>query len=192
MKRTIMTLVLIAAIVLCMSAAALAAADPLPPVDSPLEQMSDAALEQMQNPVQPETDAGASSEEPSGEASSEEPELPLTPGRYESEDGSVLNVKKDGTCTYETLVSGTVNGNAMSGRLTFHGTVEGGKFSFDKVTFYGLDLTGIAASAGYTDASVWEEEAAAIYADALDQLEPEEQPEQPEEPEEPEPSERPE
>ena len=94
--------------------------------------------------------------------------VPLVPGTYTGSDGSVLTVNADGTCTYETLVSGTVNGSAMSGRLTFHGTVEGGVFSFTKVTFYGLDLTKIAESAGYTDASYWETAAGIIYAGAFE------------------------
>ena len=154
MKRMIVFL-LAAVLALCLASPCFAAeADPLPPVDNALAQMSGAAVARM-NAV------------PSGEASSEEPVLPLVPGTYEAEDGSVLTVKKDGACTYETEVSGEVNGNALSGRLTFHGTLEDGAFSFTKVTFYGLDLTGIAANAGYTDASHWESEAARLYASAL-------------------------
>ena len=179
MKRTLCAAILAAALCMCLAGPALAAAvpDPLPPVDTAAEQMSAAPLEIMNEPA-------ASSEEPSGEASSDEPSeepseeptaepeeeetpLPLVPGRYEGEDGGVLNVKEDGTCTYETVVSGTVNGRAMSGRLTFHGTVENGEFSFTKVTFFGLDLTRQAKAAGYTDAAHWEQEAAALYAAAL-------------------------
>ena len=167
MKRVLCAAVLAAALCLCLAGPALAAADPdpLPPVDSPIEQMSDAALEMIEEAPLQEPSGEASSEEPSAEAT-EEIEAPV-PGKYESEDGSVLNVGSDGTCTYETVVSGTVNGRAMSGRLTFHGTVENGVFSFTKVTFFGLDLTDIAKDAGYTDAAVWEEEAAALYAEAI-------------------------
>ncbi len=110
--------------------------------------------------------SGEASGEPSGETSGEAT-LPLVPGTYEGGDGSVLKVKKDGTCTYATDVSGKLNGKRMTGRLTFHGTVEGGVFSFTKVTYYGLDLTDIAASLGFTDASFWEEAAGRVYADAL-------------------------
>lgn len=92
-----------------------------------------------------------------------EPTPALRPGEYVGSDGSVLNVEADGTCTYETDLSGTVNGKAMRGRVTFHGTVEEGSFSFTKVTYFGLDLTAIAKSAGYEDASYWETAAAIIY-----------------------------
>ena len=173
MKRVFCAAVLAAALCLCLAGPALAMAepDPLPPVDSPTEQMSAAALEQIDAaPSQEASGEAASSEEPSSEEPSaeagEETEPPM-PGKYEGEDGSVLNVESDGTCTYETKVSGTVNGRAMSGRLTFHGTVENGAFSFTKVTFFGLDLTEIAKSAGYTDAAPWEEAAAALYAEAI-------------------------
>ena len=176
MKRVLFSAVLAVVLSLCLAWPALAAAepDPLPPVDSPMEQMSDAALAQLDEDPSPEP-SGEASSEPSGEASSDEPDaepeesaMPIVPGRYEGADGSVLNVKEDGTCTYETKVSGTVNGRAMSGRLTFHGTVENGMFSFTKVTFFGLDLTEIAKNAGYTDAATWEEEAGIIYAQALE------------------------
>ena len=172
MRRVFFAALLAAAFCLCLAAPALAApaADPLPPVEAPTEQMSDAALKLASG----EASSGEPSGNPSGEASSDEPSAeaeetvpPLVPGKFEGPDGSVLNVKDDGTCTYETTVSGTVNGQAMSGRLTFHGTVEDGKFTFTKVTFFGLDLTKIAEEAGYTDASPWEEEAGALYAGGL-------------------------
>ncbi len=92
--------------------------------------------------------------------------VPLIPGTYTGSDGSVLKISADGTCTYESLVSGTVNGKAMSGRLTFHGTVSEGVFTFTKVTYFGLDLTEIALSSGYT-ADYWEMAAGIIYADAI-------------------------
>ncbi len=171
MKRITMllgTLALAAALVLCAGTSALAAAapDPLPPVADAVNQLSDEALARLGDavPAQPAT------AEPSGEPTAEEDAdaLPLVPGTYEGSDGSVLTVKADGTCSFETLVSGLVNGAPMSGRLTFHGTVEGGEFSFDRVTFYGLDLTKIAAGAGYTDGSYWEEAAGIIYAGAFE------------------------
>lgn len=112
-----------------------------------------------------ETTAPVASGEPSGEATAEP--LPVVAGTYEGSDGSELEVKEDGSCEYETLVSGTVNGKAMSARLTFHGTLEEDGFSFTRVTFYGLDLTSIAASVGYTDAEYWETAAGIIYEDAL-------------------------
>ena len=159
MKRIITAALAVAVLLVCPVMYALAAAgDPLPPVEDAAAQMSDTAVAQMD---------AVENAAPSGEASSDEPALPPVPGVYESEDGSVLTVKEDGTATYETEVSGTVNGNAMSGRLTFHGTLEDGVFSFTKVTFFGLDLTKIAADAGYADASLWEGEAAELYAAAL-------------------------
>lgn len=88
----------------------------------------------------------------------------LRPGTYEGADGSTLVVNADGTCTLETEVSGKINGKAMSAMLTFHGVVEEGAFSFDKVTYGTIDLTAIAAAAGYTDAAAWETTAALIYA----------------------------
>ena len=154
MKRTFFCILALAVLAVCFAAPGFAAADPLPPVNDALLQMSDSALALM-------------NAAPSGEASSEESVLPLVPGAYESGDGSLLKVKEDGAATYETEVSGAVNGNAMSGRLTFHGAFEDGAFSFTKVTFYGLDLTKIAASAGYTDASPWEKEAQDLYVSAL-------------------------
>jgi hypothetical protein len=79
----------------------------------------------------------------------------------------VLTVQADGTCTYETTLSGTVNGKAMSGRITFHGTVEDGQFSFTKVTYLGLDVTAVAKNSGYDDATYWEQAAAIIYSGAF-------------------------
>ena len=176
MKRVLCAAVLAAVLCLCLSGPVLAAAepDPLPPVDSPMQQMSSDALAMLDEASREEASDEASAEAASPEepASEEAPAetgdaVPLTPGEFEAGDGSVLNVKSDGTCTYETVVSGTVNGRAMSGRLTFHGTVENGTFSFTKVTFFGLDLTEAAKSAGYSDASHWEEAAAALYAEAV-------------------------
>ena len=172
MKRVLCAAVLAAVLCLFLAGPALAAAepDPLPPVDSPLGQMSAGAIAQIGAAASREASGdAASSEEPPSEEPTDAAEdvLPLTPGKYESADGSVLNVESDGTCTYETKVSGTVNGRAMSGRLTFHGTMENGTFSFTKVTFFGLDLTEIAKNAGYTDAGPWEEAAAELYAESL-------------------------
>lgn len=89
---------------------------------------------------------------------------PLRPGTYTGTDGSVLKVNADGTCTYETELSGTVNGRPMTGRVTFHGTAQDGAFSFTRVTYFGLDLTEMARAAGYADAGPWEAAAAALYA----------------------------
>ena len=87
----------------------------------------------------------------------------LRPGTYVGSDGSILIVNEDATCTYETEVSGKINGKAMTASLVFHGVYENGGFSFDKVTYGALDLTALAAAAGYTDASPWESAAAIIY-----------------------------
>lgn len=87
----------------------------------------------------------------------------LRPGVYVGSNGSTLTVEEDGSCTYETEVSGKLNGKAMTAMLVFHGVYENGGFSFDKVTYGALDLTTLAAAAGYTDASPWEAAAAALY-----------------------------
>lgn len=87
----------------------------------------------------------------------------LRPGVYVGSNGSTLTVEEDGSCTYETEVSGKLNGKAMTAVLVFHGAYENGGFSFDKVTYGALDLTTLAAAAGYTDASPWEAAAAALY-----------------------------
>lgn len=87
----------------------------------------------------------------------------LRPGVYTGSDGSVLTVNEDATATYETEVSGKINGKAMSAVLVFHGVYENGAFSFDKVTYGALDLTALAAAAGYTDAALWETAAGIIY-----------------------------
>lgn len=93
-----------------------------------------------------------------------EEEQGVRPGTYTGSDGSILIVEEDGACTYETEVSGKINGKAMSAALVFHGVVgEDGVFSFDKVMYGALDLTALAAAAGYTDASPWEAAAAIIY-----------------------------
>jgi hypothetical protein len=101
---------------------------------------------------------------PTPEPTPEPTAPPLQAGTYEGSDGSVLTVEKDGTCTYETTLSGTVNGKAMSGKITFHGTVTDGVFSFTKVTYMGLDVTAVAKNSGYDDASYWEQAAAILYA----------------------------
>lgn len=87
----------------------------------------------------------------------------LRPGTYVGSDGSILTVNEDATCTYETEVSGKINGKAMTAALVFHGVYENGAFSFDKVTYGALDLTALAAAAGYTDAAPWETAAGIIY-----------------------------
>ena len=138
MKRLIPLLALLAALLLCLTAAA--ASD----------------------------ESGVTTAEPaSGEASSEEPALPLVPGTYESGDGAVLKIAEDGTCTFATQASGVVDGREMSGRLTFRGVYAEGRFSFDRVTYLGIDITDEAAAAGYTDGSQWEQEALSLYAASL-------------------------
>lgn len=87
----------------------------------------------------------------------------LRPGTYVGSDGSILIVNEDATATYETEVSGKINGKAMTASLVFHGVYENGAFSFDKVTYGALDLTALAAAAGYTDAAPWETAAGIIY-----------------------------
>ena len=93
----------------------------------------------------------------------EEESSGLRPGTYVGSDGSVLTVNEDATATYETEVSGKINGKAMTAALVFHGVYENGAFSFDKVTYGALDLTALAAAAGYTDAAPWEAAAGIIY-----------------------------
>ena len=144
-------------------------ADPNPPQDVLEEYVSDSVLEIFFEDEPEATEEPAVSQEPGsgeasqGPASSEEPVDVLRPGTYTNDAGSVLTVEEDGSCTYETTLSGTVNGTPMEGTVTFHGTVENGQFSFTKVTYYGLDITARAAQAGYDDAGVWEAEAAGIY-----------------------------
>lgn len=93
--------------------------------------------------------------------------LPLVAGTFTGSDGSVLTVSADGTCAYETTLSGTVNNIRAEGRVTFHGTVADGVFTFDKVMYYGLDVTEIGRASGYTDYSYWEQAAAVIYAGGI-------------------------
>lgn len=88
---------------------------------------------------------------------------PLNTGTFTAPDGSELTVKKDGSVSYKTEVSGTVNGAAMSGVLTFTGTADGEGFTFTKVSYGVLDLTEIARANGLDDASHWENEAWALY-----------------------------
>ena len=99
---------------------------------------------------------------PAFETGASAPDI-LHPGTYVGSDGSILIVNEDATATYETEVSGKINGKAMTASLVFHGVYENGGFTFDKVTYGALDLTALAAAAGYTDASPWETAAAIIY-----------------------------
>ena len=89
--------------------------------------------------------------------------MPLRAGTYESADGSVLTVGRDGSVRYKTQVSGTVNGTPMTAMLTFSGTAKDGGFSFTKVGYGLLDLTETARANGRDDASRWEQEAWALY-----------------------------
>ncbi len=113
--------------------------------------------------MEPELPREAAPEPPSAPEHAAGNSGELRPGRYTGPDGSVLNVTEDGACTYETLVSGTIDGQEMSGPIVFHGTVEDGRISFVKVTYYGLDITALAAAAGYDDPSAWEAAAESIY-----------------------------
>lgn len=97
------------------------------------------------------------------EAAPVETESDLRSGTYVGSDGSILIVNEDATCTYETTVSGKINGKAMTAVLVFHGVYENGGFSFDKVTYGALDLTALAAAAGYSDATPWETAAGILY-----------------------------
>ena len=89
------------------------------------------------------------------------------PGTFTGSDGSVLTVMADGTCTYETTLTGTINGIRAEGRITFHGTVHEGIFIFTRAMYYGLDVTELGRASGYTDYSVWERAAATIYAGGI-------------------------
>lgn len=88
---------------------------------------------------------------------------PLNTGTFTAPDGSELTVKRDGSVSYKTEVSGTINGVAMSGVLTFTGTAAEEGFTFTKVSYGVLDLTDIARANGLDDASHWENEAWALY-----------------------------
>lgn len=93
--------------------------------------------------------------------------VPLRAGTYEATDGSVLTVKSNGSVSYKTQVSGTVNGAAMSAMLTFSGTMEDGGFMFTKVSYGLLDLTATAHANGLDDASQWEDAAWALYLEKI-------------------------
>lgn len=156
--------------------------DPAPPAAPPATERADSPAETASGagrapevvrlasptPAPTATPVPTSTPEPVPTSTPAPTPVPLRPGTYTGSDGSVLTVKSDGTSTYETELSGTVNGRQMSGRVTFHGTVEEGVFSFTRVTYFGLDLTEIARSAGYSDASYWEQAAAILYADGAD------------------------
>lgn len=92
--------------------------------------------------------------------------LPLVTGTFVGSDGSTLTVASDGTCSYETTLTGTINNIRAEGRITFHGTVDGGVFTFTRAMYYGLDVTEIGRASGYTF-TYWEEAAAVIYAGGI-------------------------
>ncbi len=128
--------------------------------EAPAEHVPPEAPETPKEPAEHDPpEALAPAEEP---APTEAPDGPR-PGKYTAADGSVLSVKSDGTCTYKTRIEVIVGGERMADTVTFHGTVEEGAFSFDRVTYYGMDITAMAREAGYEDASQWEAEAAELY-----------------------------
>lgn len=89
---------------------------------------------------------------------------PIRSGTYEGGNGSVLTVEEDGSVSYKTKLTGTLDGRPMTAAVTFYGTVDGdGNFSFSKITYLGLDITDLAARHGYTDASPWENVARKLY-----------------------------
>ena len=79
---------------------------------------------------------------------------------YRSEDGAVLAVRPDGTCTY--LVPAGPYGGEENGEIVFEGTVADGVFSFTSVSYFGIDITALAQQAGL-DSAHWEADAAALY-----------------------------
>ena len=112
-------------------------------------------------------DEGSAADRPVGELLPAETEgLSEEPEIFTGEDGSVLTMESDGSCTYEVFLTGTVNGLRSEGRVVFHGRAEDGVFTFEKVTWYGLDVTQIARASGYTTFTYWEKAAAQLCAAA--------------------------
>ncbi len=140
-------------------------ADPPAPVDIPTapDEAETPAPEPEEPPAGEITVPPESPEEAPAPEEPAEPSGAPRPGKYKGEDGSVLTVKDDGSCTYKTSIEITVNGQRMADTVTFHGSVSDGTFTFDKVTYYGMDITDMAREAGYEDASQWEAQAAALY-----------------------------
>lgn len=89
--------------------------------------------------------------------------MPIRAGTYTASDGSELTVKRDGSVSYDTEVSGTINGTAMSAVLTFTGDMTADGITFTAVHYGFLDLTEIARSNGIDDATRWENDAWALY-----------------------------
>lgn len=89
--------------------------------------------------------------------------VPIRAGTYTASDGSELTVKRDGSVSYDTEVSGTINGTAMSAVLTFTGDMTADGITFTAVHYGFLDLTEIARSNGIDDATRWENDAWALY-----------------------------
>lgn len=89
--------------------------------------------------------------------------VPIRAGTYTASDGSELTVKRDGSVSYDTEVSGTINGTAMSAVLTFTGDMTESGITFTAVHYGFLDLTEIARSNGIDDATRWENDAWALY-----------------------------
>lgn len=152
---------------------------PAPEKEEPPFHEDEAAPEEKEPiPVQekepvPEETPEPEDEEPAGEEEPEptaepkptaEPVPAVRPGTYTGTDGSVLTVSDDGACAYETEVILTVNGQNVSETVTFLGEVDAeGIISFEKVTYRGMDITSMAAKAGYDNAGRWEDAANAIY-----------------------------
>lgn len=113
-----------------------------------------------QHPEQEEAQA-AFAESSASDTAQPEQTPAMRSGVFTGEDG-VLTVEENGTCTYETPITFTVDGEEVTDTVTLYGTVTEGSFSFSKAVYAGLDITSLADRAGY-DAAQWEEEAAALY-----------------------------
>ena len=136
-------------------------ADPNPPVQEPAPQSYTPEPESTAESAE-EIDAVWAPTDEQAPATAEMEDEP-GPGRYTGADGSVLTVAEDGTCTYETDMSDIMEDQDMAGTVTFHGTMENGKISFTKVTYFGLDITVLAETAGFSDPTPWEQAAESLY-----------------------------
>jgi len=176
MKRTI-GIILAAAMLLCLCACggqaaeegpAVTAAEEAPAAAAPVTAPPAGAASAQPSSGEGTYDAGPEAgPEPSEEPAAAETAPGLVSGTFVGSDGSILTVGPDGTAAYETTLTGTVNGLRTEGRVTFHGTLEDGVFTFVSVTYYGLDVTEIGRANGYSDYSYWEQAAALIYAGGI-------------------------